>query len=136
MCSIVVAAFIFLIVLPFERVFLVLASMPPFCSKLRVSLSDVELLVLLQKSRNRKAFPAGHAGPGLFASVRSFVHVEMGRKLVRLPTNVAAERTLVGVKSNVDLKVADLGECLLANAAAVRSLSGVDPKMNSQTVLA
>lgn len=127
MCSIIVAAVIFLVVLPFERVFLVLASMPPFCGKLGVSLSDVELLVLLQESRDRKAFPAGHAGPGLFASVCPLVHVEMGRELVRLPTNVAAERTLVGVKADVDFKVANLGERLLANATAVRSLSGVDP---------
>lgn len=127
MCSIVVTAFIFLVVLPFKRVFFVLASMPPFCSKLGVSLSDVELLVLLQKSWDRKAFPASHTGPGLFASVRPLVHVEMGRELVCLPTNVAAERTLVGVKSDVDLEVSNLGERLLANAAAVRSLSGVDP---------
>lgn len=79
MCSIVVTAFIFLIVLPFERVFLVLAPVSPLCSELGVGLSDVELLVLLQESWDGKPFTTGHTGPGLFASVRSLVHVEMGR---------------------------------------------------------
>lgn len=83
--------------------------------------------MLLQESRDGKAFAAGHAGPRLLASVRPLVHVEVGRQLVRLPADVAAEGTLVGVKSDVDLEVANLGERLLANAAAVRSLSGVDP---------
>lgn len=136
MSSIVIAGFIFLIKLPLEQVFLVLAPVPSLCCKIGIGLSEVQLLMLLQESRNREPFAAGHAGPRLFARVRSLVHIEMGRKLVGFATNVAAERPLVGMKPDVDFEISDLGERLIADSAAVRPLSCMDPQVNSKAILA
>lgn len=127
MCSIVIAALIFLIKLALERVLLVLAPVPSFRRELRVGLSDVQLLVLLQEPRHGEPFAAGHAGPRLFAGVCALVDVEMGGQLVGFAAHVAAEGALVGVEANVDLEVSDLGEGLLADVAAVGPLARVDP---------
>lgn len=94
---IIITAVVFLIILPLEGVLLVLTPVSPLTSEIRVSFPGVQLLVLLQKAGDRESFPACVTSPGFLARVSPFVDVQVGRQLVGLPANVAAEGALVGV---------------------------------------
>lgn len=94
---IIIAAFVFLIILPLEGVLLVLTPVSPFAGEVRVSFPRMQLLMLLQKAGDGESLPTRVACPGLLARMSPFVDVQMGRQLVGLPAHIAAERALVGV---------------------------------------
>lgn len=75
LCLIIIAAFFVLVVLPLERVLLVLPPVPPFTSKVRVSVPCMQLLMLLEKAWDGESLPARVTRPGLLARVSSFVDV-------------------------------------------------------------
>lgn len=70
---------------------------PSLAGEIGVSLLHVDLLMLPKQGGDREALPARLACPGFLARVSPFVDVEVGRQLVGLSADVAAEGTLIGV---------------------------------------